>query len=278
MSADVTPDESAFQDRLDFALEAAAAARDLILEHFRSAELQVESKSDASPVTAADRGAEVLIRERLASDFGSDGILGEEFGEKPSDNGFRWILDPIDGTKSFVHGVPLFGTLIGVEYQGELVVGVSAFPALDEVVYARKGGGAWWKIGDHEPVKAACRSTPTLAEGTFCFTSNTRWKTLGRGETFERLCATAAITRGWGDCFGHMLVATGRSDVMVGPHLSPWDAAALVPILQEAGGHFIDWNGEASIYSGDGMSVTDALRDEILTIVAETTTPASQLS
>ena len=147
-SLDLTP-------RLEFALETARQASELILGYYQSATLAVEAKRDSSPVTAADRGAEELIRKQIQSEFAGDGVLGEELGELPSQNGFRWILDPVDGTKSFIHGVPLFGTLIGLEWQDRVVLGVCRFPALAEVVYAAKGTGAWWQTGTRCPPAGA---------------------------------------------------------------------------------------------------------------------------
>ena len=136
-----------FKPRLEFALDVARRASELILGYYQSESLAVESKRDTSPVTAADRGAEELIRKEIQKEFPGDGVLGEEFGETPSSNNFRWILDPVDGTKSFIHGVPLFGTLIGLEFGDRVMLGVCRFPALDEVVYAAEGSGAWWQVG-----------------------------------------------------------------------------------------------------------------------------------
>jgi len=255
--------------RLEFALRVAREAQDLILGYYHLADLAVERKKDTSPVTEADRGAEVLIRERLAESFPDDGILGEEFGETPGKNAFRWILDPVDGTKSFIHGVPLFGTLIGLEYEKTCVLGVCRFPALNEVVYAAKGQGAWWQIGEAAPRRAKVSSVQTLAESTFCTTNMARWEKIGRRAAFDTLLKSVGLARGWGDCFGHILVATGRAEVMVDPALNPWDAAALLPILEEAGGAFIDWQGNATIYGGNGISVSGPMREEILQILQQ---------
>lgn len=253
--------------RLEFAVHAARNAGLLILKHYQSADLSVERKGDDSPVTIADRGAEELLRAEIAAVFPEDGVLGEEFEEKPSANGFRWILDPVDGTKSFVHGVPLFGTLIGLEYKDRQVLGVARFPALDEVVYAAEGLGAWWQARDCEPRPARVTNCRRLADAAFCTTTITGWDEIGRAETFHRLAAAAQLTRGWGDCYGHVLVATGRADVMIDPALNAWDAAALVPILHEAGGHWVDWNGQISIHSGNGLSVCPGIKDEVLQIL-----------
>jgi myo-inositol-1(or 4)-monophosphatase len=166
-----------------------------------------------------------------------------------------------------MHGVPLFGTLIGLEHEGRCVLGVCRFPALDEVVYAAEGSGAWWQVRDREPRRAQVTSVTKLSAALFCTTTVTGWDKVGRREAFEQLCRTARLTRGWGDCYGHILVATGRADVMVDPQLNPWDAAALVPILQEAGGAFVDWQGRPSIYSGNGLSVNAGIREEVLAIL-----------
>lgn len=265
MSSSLTP--PALNLRLEFAVHAARNAGLLILKYYQSADLDVERKSDNSPVTIADRGAEELLRTQLAAAFPEDGVMGEEFEEKPSSNGFRWILDPIDGTKSFVHGVPLFGTLVGLEYEGRQVLGVARFPALDEVVYAAEGLGAWWQVRNREPRPARVTNCRRLTDATFCTTTITGWHEIGRSETFQQLSATAQLARAWGDCYGHVLVATGRADVMIDPALNPWDAAALVPILHEAGGHWVDWNGVVSIHSGQGLSVCPGIKDEILQIL-----------
>ena len=250
--------------RLDFALDVAREASELILTHYQDAGLDVELKGDQSPVTIADRGAEQLIRARLAEEFPGDGVLGEEFPETPSSTGYRWILDPIDGTKSFVHGVPLFGTLIGIQEKERTVAGVCRFPALDEVIYAHADGGAWWKIRNRAATPARVTSVNALADALFCVTTITGWEKIGRQDVFDRLINSTRLTRGWGDCYGHMLVATGRADVMVDPEMSIWDAAALLPIVQEAGGHFLDWSGQPNIDSGNGLSVNAPLRDAVL--------------
>jgi len=252
-------------DRLQFALSEARAAGDLILRSYQNADLAVDLKSDQSPVTVADRGAEEHLRKRIQESFPGDGILGEEFDEVESQNGLRWILDPIDGTKSFVHGVPLFGTLIGLESQGEMIMGVCRSPALDEVVYAAQGSGTWWQRGgNQEPVKTRVSDVSDLSDALFCITEIEGWNEIGRFDVFARLSSEVRITRGWGDCYGHALVATGRAEFIIDPLMSPWDAAALIPILQEAGGHFLDWKGNATIHGGNGFSVNSALKDAVL--------------
>lgn len=260
-------DATALQTRLDLALEVALDAQELILGYYQNADLNVDLKQDSSPVTAADQGAEQLIRKRLAEVFPDDGILGEEFGIIESKNGFKWILDPVDGTKPFIAGVPLFGTLIGVEFAGRMVIGVARFPALNEVVYAAEGSGTWWQIGKDEPRRTYVTRNTELAQAIFCFTEPQRFKKVRRPDVLDTLMGSCKMSRGWGDCYGHILVATGRADIMIDPELSAWDAAALVTIVREAGGHYLDWSGVESIDTGNGFSVNAGLKDQVLSLL-----------
>ena len=254
---------SQHSSRLEFALTSSADAGRLIMQHYQSQELGVESKSDDSPVTEADRGAEQLIREQLAVQFPDDGILGEEFDDVPSFSGYRWVLDPIDGTKPFIHGVPLFGTLIGIEYDGRMVAGVCRLPALNEVIYAEDGAGAWWQIGNQSPRKAEVSGVSTLHESRLMVTEPTHTVQCGRQQIFDDLMNTVRLARGWGDCYGHMLVATGRAEIALDPVMSAWDIAALIPIVREAGGSCTDWKFEENIFGGDGVSCVPGLVNEL---------------
>lgn len=251
--------------RLQFALSISEEAARLILTHYQSQSLDVESKSDESPVTIADKGAEELIRNALSERFPDDGVLGEEFDDRKSQNGYRWILDPIDGTKPFIHGVPLFGTLMGIEFEGRMVAGLCRFPALDEVVYAATGSGAWWQIGQHAVRQARVSSETSLANSRLMFTEPTSDIRCGRGDVLPRFLQSVRIARGWGDCYGHMMVATGRAEISLDPQMSPWDIAALIPIVREAGGSCTSWQFTEDILHGDGVScvpgVADAVRD-----------------
>jgi histidinol-phosphatase len=255
--------------RLDFVLGLYPAAAKFVLGYYETGSLAVEWKADQTPVTLADRGAEELLRKHLSARFPQDAILGEESGETPGTSGFRWVLDPVDGTKSFVSGVPLFGMLIGLQFHSECVAGVCGFPALNEVVYARRGEGTWRKCGDAAPVRCQVRQCPELSQAVFCFTSSGGWDSAGHWETFAHLTRATRLSRGWGDCYGHVLVATGRADVMVDPALAVWDAAALIPIVTEAGGHFIDWTGQQTVDGGNGISVIPELRSEVLRIIQD---------
>ncbi len=252
--------------RLELALAAGRDAGRFTLQHFRQETLQVERKADDSPVTAADKGAEELLRRRISDAFPQDGILGEEFPERPGSSGFRWILDPIDGTKSFIHGVPLYGTLIGVEFESQPTIGVILIPALGECVYAATGHGAWYVEGDDSPRRARVSSCPRLAEGLLLTSELANFDEIGRRDVFEQLHSAARLFRTWGDCYGYMMVATGRAEVAIDSIMNVWDAAALLPVLQEAGGTYTDWQGRPSIHSGQGVATNGKVLEEVLAI------------
>jgi histidinol-phosphatase len=255
---------------LDFALQAARRAGEIVMPYYQG-DVVVQTKDDGSPVTLADRGAEEQLRRMIRERFPGDGLLGEEFGETPGTSGRRWILDPIDGTKAFIRGVPLFGVLIGLEEDGEAVLGVVSMPALDEFIYAARGHGCWWlpsgRKPDAPPRRARVSSLAPLAEGLLLLNSYEYFVKGGRAEAHDRLLRSARQHRGWGDCYGHILVATGRAEACVDPMMHPWDNAPLLPILQEAGGTFTDWHGRATIHGGDGISTNGKVFDEIMRVV-----------
>lgn len=263
----VKNDSAAIEDRLQFALAASARAEQLVLECYLDSELQVELKADQSPVTAADRGAEELLRNEILAAYSADTVLGEEFGETRGSSGFRWVLDPVDGTKSFVHGTPLFGMLIGLQFNGENVAGICRLPAVQEVIYAQRGQGAWWQRGNRPPVPARVSAATSLSQSLFCYTAVEGFQEVQRLDVLESLAASSRISRGWGDCYGHMLVATGRAEIMIDPLLAEWDASALIPIVEEAGGVFMDWQGQSTATGGSGISVIPSLKEEILKVV-----------
>jgi histidinol phosphatase-like enzyme (inositol monophosphatase family) len=258
----------ALKPRLEFAVLAARIAGDIALEYFRREDLAVDLKADDTPVTVADRQAETKIRELIADSFADDGILGEEMPEREGKNGFRWILDPIDGTKSFIHGVPLFGTLIGLEFEGESVLGVIRIPVLNECVYAAKGHGAWYVWGD-TPMPAKVSKNRTLGESLFVTSEVTSFEETHRRAAFDRMITATRLSRNWGDCYGYLLVATGRADVMIDPIMCAWDAAPMLPIFQEAGGTFTDWKGNPTIHAGEGVATNGLVFKEVMRTLAE---------
>lgn len=255
--------------RLQLAVAAARKAGDLTLTYFQRDDLGVEIKADDSPVTVADRGAEQLLRREIAAAFPSDGILGEEFGEQAGTSGYRWILDPIDGTKSFISGVPLYGTLIGVEREGRSVVGVIHIPGLGETAYAAKGEGAWYVKGDAAPRAARVSKKPTLREALFCTSEVRNFERIGRRDAYDKLQAAARISRSWGDAYGYLLVATGRAELMVDPMMHVWDCAALQPVIEEAGGTFTDWNGTPTIHATNSIATNGLVLDEVLAVTRQ---------
>jgi len=252
--------------RLELAVRAAREAGQLTLGFFQREDLTVDRKADNSPVTEADRQAEQLLRRTIRSVFADDGILGEEFGEEAGTSGYRWILDPIDGTKSFICGVPLYGTLIGVERAGTSIVGVIYIPGSDECVYAATGGGAWYTRGPSAPRPARVSHRNRLADAVFLTSQVDSFYPRAAQQVYLELERAASITRTWGDCYGYLLVATGRADVMVDPVMNVWDAAALQPIIREAGGAFCDWSGRPTIHAGEGIGSNLLLLDQVLAI------------
>lgn len=253
--------------RLRLAVEAARSAGRSTLKYFRQAELVVDRKADDTPVTVADRQAEEELRRQITGRFPDDAILGEEFPDRPGTSGFRWILDPIDGTKSFIRGVPLYGTLVGLEHAGQPVLGVIVIPAIDEYVYAARGQGAWYGIGDQAPRPARVSDCSTLEEGLFVTSEVGTFDESDRRDAFDRLHATARMGRTWGDCYGYMLVATGRAELMVDPIVEVWDVAALLPIIEEAGGTFTDWQGRPTIHSREAIATNGRIFDQVMGLI-----------
>lgn len=246
---------------LDFAVEVARGAGQLTLKYFRKSP-QTSRKSDGSFVTIADREAETYIRRRISERYPDDGVLGEEEGDSLGQSRRRWIIDPIDGTFSFVHGVPLYGVLIGLEMEGQPLVGVANMPALDEIVYAAHGVGCFF---NGEPARVS--STAALRDALLLGTDFLECELKGFGAAASVLQKRAKTSRTWGDCYGHLLVATGRADVMLDPVMNIWDCAALLPIVEAAGGTFTDWRGRRTIDGGDAISTNGALFEEVMKIV-----------
>lgn len=262
------------QDRLELARRIAREAGELTIRCFYDRSLRVERKEDASPVTVADRGAEELLRSRIAEAFPDDAVLGEEFPDKSGVSGWRWLLDPIDGTKSFIHGVPLYSTLIGVEKDGESLIGVIAVPALDELLWAGKGTGAWHESPRFEEPRPARVSEEATLGGTLFLTSETlTFAKIGREDAYTELERRCRLTRTWGDAYGYFLVATGRAELMVDPLLSPWDAGPLLVVLEEAGGRFTDWKGNRTVHGGNGVGSNGLVHEAALEILNRFPTP-----
>jgi myo-inositol-1(or 4)-monophosphatase len=249
------------RDYLDFATQTAYSAGRMTLGTYQS-QLNVELKSDGSPVTIADRAAEEYIRRQIINRFPDHDILGEELGEKSSGKSHRWIIDPIDGTKSFIRGVPLYATLIGLEIEGEVKVGAAYFPALDELVAAGADLGCWWN-GRPAQVSGVSR----LDQAIVACTTTMKFSQYEHQAAWDRLVGSCYFQTGWGDAYGYILVATGRIEIMLDPVMSAWDAAPFIPILKEAGGYFGDWHGNWTIYGDEGLATNNALLSQVLSII-----------
>jgi histidinol phosphatase-like enzyme (inositol monophosphatase family) len=253
--------KSELNELLQFAVELGRSAGDITLEYFRK-NPETETKSDGSYVTIADRHAESFLREEIAKRFPDDGVLGEEELESRGLSGRRWIVDPIDGTFAFVHGVPFYGVLIALEIEGEASLGVVNIPALGEIVYAAKGLGCFL---NGEPVRVS--STAKLEDALLLATDFTVCAKYGFGRPAELLQERAKASRTWGDCYGYVLVASGRADVMLDPVMNLWDCAPLLPIMEEAGGTFTDWHGVRTIAGGNSIATNGLLFDEVMRFV-----------
>ena len=253
--------EKELKELLEFAVELARGAGDITLKYFRKRP-ETSTKTDGSYVTIADHEAEAYLRRQIAERFPDDGILGEEEGEVEGRSGRRWIVDPIDGTFAFVHGVPFYGVLIAVEIEGEMSVGVINIPALGEIVSAAKGCGCFF---NGEPARV---STTAKIEDALLLSTDFRSAALyGFGEVTESLQTRARASRTWGDCYGYVLVATGRADVMLDPVMNLWDCAALLPIIEEAGGTFTDWRGTRTAAGGNAITTNKLLFDEVMKLI-----------
>jgi myo-inositol-1(or 4)-monophosphatase len=241
-----------------FLIELAASSGDFIRPHFGSPGLAVELKSDDTPVTVADRGAEQLMREQIRRKFPNHGILGEEFGAENAGAEFVWVLDPIDGTKAFAAACPLFGTLIALVHQGKPLLGAIHQPVLRQLLV---GDGASAVLNGRSVRLRAC----ARVEDATLLTSDP-WNP-GRyrdGAAYEALARRARLVRTWGDCYGYLLVAGGWADVMCDPIMNPWDIPALIPIIRGAGGIITDWQGGDPMQADSVVAAGPALHPLVI--------------
>ena len=257
MGAGGVPGPPVEEALLEEAVELARSAGRLTLDWYDSA-VEVMVKGDGSPVTEADRAAEQLLRAELAHRFPEDGIVGEEFAETGGSSGRTWFIDPIDGTQSFIRGVPLFATLLALQDRHGVAVGVINLPALGETVAAGRGRGCYL---NEQRVSVGPGSD--LAGSVLC----TSGFDLLPDDMAERLHAGPLILRGWGDAYGYRLVASGRVEAMLDPIVAPWDVAPMAVIIPEAGGRFSDLSGTPSFRSGAALATNGHLHDPILDLV-----------
>jgi histidinol-phosphatase len=233
------------------------------LRRFRARDLKVETKPDLTPVSEADHAAEELIRDRLATARPGDAILGEEFGTE-GDGHRRWIIDPIDGTKNYVRGIPVWATLLALEEDGEMRVGVVSAPALGHTWWAVRGEGAF---GDGHPIEVS--GVRELGDAQLCYSDFKWWEQYGLGAEFEALALACWRTRGFGDFWSHILVAEGAADIAAEPVVALWDLAPLLVIVEEAGGRFTDLEGNRTADGGNAVATNGLLHDAVLQALAE---------
>jgi len=241
-----------------FLIELAEKSGDFIRPLFANPSLAVEFKADESPVTAADKGAEKLLRALIAEKFPSHGVIGEEFGNDRPDAEFVWVLDPIDGTKSFITGVPLFGTLIALMYQGQPVLGAIHQPILRQLM-----------IGDNKTTTLngrAVRVRPTarIEEATFLSSDPINPAKYQNGVAYAALEKRVRLSRTWGDCYGYLLLAAGFADIMCDPIMNPWDIQALIPVVRGAGGVITDWQGRDPVKAESIVAANLALHPQVI--------------
>ena len=253
--------EAESRELLNFSVDIAREAGEITLRYFRK-KFDTYRKANQTYVTEADLEAEKFLRRAIEERYPDDAILGEEQGAREGASGRRWIVDPIDGTYSFVHGTPLYGVLIGVEVKGVPTVGVINMPALGEMVHAARGLGCFL---NGEPARVS--NTATLEDALLLSTDFGTCERHGFGRAAEELQRRAGARRTWGDCYGYVLVATGRADVMLDPVMNVWDCAALLPVIEEAGGSFTDWKGQRTIAGGNAIATNKLLFEQVMKIV-----------
>ncbi len=257
---DTTPTLDAL---LAFALDAAWQAGRVTLGHYQTG-LAAERKADNSPVTLADRQAEQKLRDLITTAWPDHALIGEEYGHQSGrgDSGYTWIIDPIDGTKSFISGVPFYAVLLALVKDEQPLLGVMNFPALNEVVYARRGGGCFWN-GRPARVSAVSR----LADAVLLASDLDTFARFNRQDAFQRLIDATYFQRTWGDAYGYALVATGRAEIMLDPVMAVWDCGPLQVILEEAGGTFTDWRGTPTIFGGEAVATNGALFEPVMELI-----------
>jgi histidinol-phosphatase len=233
--------DPSWQTRYSAGLEAAKIAGQLALRHFDT-NIAVETKADLSPVTVADRDAEQSLRERLGKLFPGDGFLGEEFGDTPGSTGFRWIIDPIDGTRSFIRDIPIWATLVSLEYRSEQIMGICYMPAMNLMYRALRGDGAF-----RDDRRIHVSDVARLDKALVSYSSLGFFKVAGKQQQFLTMLDRTERSRAYSDFYGFMLVAQGSVDLMVEQGVHIWDVAGLKVIVEEAGGTFTNWDGNPSV-------------------------------
>lgn len=250
--------EPSLAELAEFAVDLAWQAGRRTLAYFQAG-VAAEEKDDGTPVTLADREAERVLREGVRARFPDDSLVGEEYGEDLAAGPRTWVFDPIDGTKGFVHGVPLYSVLVAMVEDGRPKIGIIHLPALGETVYAFEGGGCWWNGR-----RARVSSVDKVADALVLCSD---FPDHEQPNSARRLYEKARLRRTWGDAYGYAMVATGRAEIMVDPIVAPWDVAALPPILSEAGGRFSTFDGGSDYAAGSAIGSNGLVHDEVLDLV-----------
>lgn len=252
---------------LKFALELADEADRITLSRYRAQDLFVETKPDNTPVTEADKATENMLREKISAAFPHDGILGEEFGFENSSSSRVWVLDPIDGTKNYLRGVPVWATLISLVIDDEPVVGVVSSPALGRRWWAEAGGGAFTKDVDGTVRSISVSGVKNLADASFSYSDEVDWEIHGSGNGFENIKNAVWRTRAYGDFWSHLLVAEGAIDIAAEPELKKWDMAANNAIVKEAGGKVTGFAGGPAFDELCAVTTNGLLHDEVINLI-----------
>lgn len=253
-----------YADDLALALELADIADAITLDRFEATDLAVNSKPDMTPVSDADLACEEALRAKLTEARPTDAILGEEFGGEVEHNGRQWVIDPIDGTKNYVRGVPVWATLISLLEDGVPVVGVISAPALVRRWYASRDSGAFRTFNGGSPSRLAVSGVAELSDASISFSSLSGWQERGLRENFVALSDETWRLRGYGDFFSYCLVAEGAVDIAAEPEVSLWDLAALAVLVEEAGGRFTSLSGTEGPHGGDAVATNGVLHDAVL--------------
>ncbi|MEM6820539.1 MAG: histidinol-phosphatase [Verrucomicrobiota bacterium] len=264
--------EAGINEFLSFTRKLALLSGELIRPYFRSQNLDLQTKSDSTIVTRADREAEELMRKEIESAYPDHGIIGEEFGNTRTDADYVWVLDPIDGTISFAAGVPLFGTLIGLLYKNKPIVGCINQPILDILCL---GDNTTTRVNDSIVTLRSCES---ITQATLLTTDPGLVEDHQTYAPFEHLRRQCSTFRTWGDCFGYLQLVTGRADIMLDPIMNPWDLLPLIPVVQGAGGIITGWKGEPAHEATSCIATTQTLHSQVLDILSSTEAPASKAS
>ena len=246
------------KSRYDAGIELAQKAAKIAMGYYETA-LDIEWKNDESPVTVADREVEKFLRSSLNKYFNHDGFLGEEYDDEPGDSGYRWIIDPIDGTRNFVRGIPIWATLLGLEYKGEMLAGITVAPGLNQTYRALRGDGAF-----RNDIKINVSTINSLGASQLFYSSISWFVKAGMEKEFLALASATEKQRGFGDFYGFVLVAQGAGEIMIEHGVHAWDVASIIPLIEEAGGKFSDWKGNKSIYAPDVLVTNGILHQQIL--------------